>query len=268
EAAAHAAARTAQQLGAPLRLVRVVRLPSEDPVDERGSGVALQHAGSELDRLRAELAVLLPGLEVTAAVRRGRTADELIDESAEAERVVLGEHTGDRGLGAVADGLVMHAHAPVLLHRGGDRPGGSVVVGLDCLPGTEVLLRVAADEACLRGALLHVVHGRMSRGSSHGMLTAEQRLLERLVDRVRGERPHLRVHVEARAANATTLLLEAARDAQVLVIGRRVRGARRPTSGTGSAALLRAPCPVLVVPGDDALRQARTTAEARELAGR
>jgi len=267
-AAAHAAARTAQQLGAPLRLVRVVPLPSEDPVDERGNGVALQHAGVELDRLRGELATLLPGQAVTAAVRRGGTADELAVESATAERVVLGEHTGGPGLGAVADWLVRHADAPLLLHRGTGRPAGSVVVGLDCLPGTETLLPVAADEACLRGAVLHVVHGRMSRVSTPGVLTAEQRLLERLVDRVRHHLPLLRVHVEARAANATTLVLEAATAAQVLVVGRRVRGAGRPTSSTGSTLLLRASCPVMVVPGDDALQQARSTAEARELVGR
>jgi nucleotide-binding universal stress UspA family protein len=247
-AAAHAAVRSAHQLRAPLELVRVLALPSEDPVDERGSGVALHVAEGQLDVLRRELAAVAPDVPVTAVVLRGRTGDELVEASRTAERIVLGEHAAGRGLGSVIDLVVRRAHSPVLLHRPGPRPTGAVVVGLDCLPGTEALLAVATDEAVLRGAVLHVVHGRAAGLTGPGLLDAERGLLERLVTCAQQGRPHLRAHLVVRRAGASSLLLDAAVGAQVLVLGRRTSTAGRRSSGTGATLLLRAPCPLLVVP--------------------
>ena len=246
-AAAHAAARTARQLSAPLELVRVLALPSEDPVDERGSGVALHTAAGELDVLRRELVAVAPDLAVTAVVRRGRAGDELVEASRTAERIVLGEHAAGRGLGSVIDLLVRRAHCPVLLHRRGRRPAGGVVVGLDCLPGTDALLDAAADEAVARGAVLHVVHGRTSRRPGSGVLDAERALLEGLVSRAQLPRPGLVVHLQVRHEGAGSLLLDAADGAQLLVLGRRPSSAERRSSGTGTTLLLRAPCSLLLV---------------------
>ncbi|CAB4936194.1 unannotated protein [freshwater metagenome] len=246
--AVHAAAGSAQRLGVPLRLVRVVPQPGDDPGDQRAAHVEFERAVQQLDEARRTVVALLPALPVNAVVRRGRAAHELQTESVGAAQVVLGEHTGP-GLGLVAGELARRTASPLLLHRTVDRPTGPVVVGLDCLPGTETLLEVAAEEAHRRGTALHVLHGRMSRTASSLVLAAEQRLLERLADRARGDHHPLQVHVQAVATNATTLLLTAAADAQVLVLGRRTPGARRRTSSTGSSVLLRAACPVLLVPG-------------------
>ncbi len=246
-AAAHAAARTARQLRAPLELVRVLALPSEDPVDERGSGVELHTTAGQLDVLRRELLAVAPDLAVTAVVRRGRPGDELVEASRTAERIVLGEHVAGRGLGSVIDLVVRRAHSPVLLHRRGPRPAGGVVVGLDCLPGTEALLDAAADEAVARGAVLHAVHGRTSRQPGSGVLDAERTLLEDLVSRAQAIRPGLVVHLQVRHEGAGSLLLEAADGAQLLVLGRRPSPAGQRSSGTGTTVLLRAPCSLLVV---------------------
>lgn len=241
---ARAAARVAQRLGAPLRLVRVI--PSSG--EEGGDDPQLQRAVQELDQVRRALAHSAPTVPVTAVVLRGVPAEQLRTESAGAAQIVLGAHAGP-GLGVVAGDLARRTSSPLLLHRTVDRPHGPVVVGLDCLPGTEALLDVAAGEAYRRRTTLHVLHGRMSRTASSAVLAAEQRLLERLADQARGDHHPLQVHVEAVATNATTLLLAAADTAQVLVLGRRTPGPRRRTSGTGSTVLLRATSPVLLVPG-------------------
>jgi nucleotide-binding universal stress UspA family protein len=268
-AAARAAARTAHEMGVPLELVRVVALPSEDPVDERGSGVELHAAAGGLDALRKESASRWPDLVVTAVLRRGRTSPQLVEASWSAERLVLGEHTTGPGLGSVTDLLVRRAHSPVLLHRRGARPTGPVVVGLDCFPGTEELLAVAADEAVRRGTVLQVVHGRSAHRPAPDVLAVEHDLLDRLVADARSTRPGLRVHVLARHEGAAALLLDAAAGAQVLVLGRRAPGAGGPSSGARTTLLLRSPCSLLLVPAERAAPLAEVPDDAdRELVGR
>ncbi len=264
EAAAFEGAHTARQRQAPLRLVRVVSMPSEDPVDERGGGVALHAAALQLEDLRRELAGLLPGVPVTGVLHRDETGRALLEESWGAERLVLGEHTGSPGLGLVPGSLAYRAHAPVLLHRRSPRPSGTVLVGLDGLPGTAALLALAADEAVRRGALLHVLHGRTSRLPDDGrtgrpgeegtvrsraeVLDAERNLVEQWVEQVRRDRPRLRTQLEVRPLSAASLLLAAAVGAQLLVLGRPDPHAVTPPTATAETLLLRSPCSVLMVP--------------------
>jgi len=129
----------ARSVGAAVRLVRVV-----DDGDEEAAGVAAQ----SLRAIAAE--VEGAGVRASWVVRRGRPAEEIVDEAeaAQADLIVMATHgrsgIGRAVLGSVADGVIAHSRIPVvLLKPGGHRmaavrtllvpvdgsPGGALAVG-------------------------------------------------------------------------------------------------------------------------------------------
>ncbi len=253
-AVVQATAGTARGAGAPLQLLRVVPPPGGDRRERRRNDAALLGAAAHLDQLRRELVALLPRTPVSAVLRRGRTDSVLVEDSRGTEQVVLGAHRGGPGLGAVAGAVVHRAHAPVLLHRTGGDPAGAVVVGIDGFTGSGRVLARAAEEAVRRGAVLQVVHGRAVRPAPAGapgwedsQLDAGRRLIADLLDRELLHHPRLRAQLVVRPQDAAPMLLDAAARARLLVLGRRTAGTGRPSSGTGSALLRYAACPVLLV---------------------
>ena len=83
-------------------------------------------------------------------------------------------------------------------------------------------------------------------------LTREQRIREH-VDEVLATEPgvvHVRVDVDAVSGRAGEVLVERARDADLLVVGHRGRGGLRSVAlgSVGLNCVLHAPSPVLVVP--------------------
>ena len=139
-----------------------------------------------------------------------------------------------------------------------------VVVGVDGSEHGDAALRRALREASRLGGRLEVVSAWERRGltlaeyldlplGDEGELEAElDRRARAQVDRVMATEPDhgVDVQVRAHAGRPAEVLLEAARGADLLVVGHRGRGAFRSVAlgSVGLSCVLHAPCPVLVVP--------------------
>lgn len=221
----------------------------------------------------AEIRRATPGVEdvpVTILTAPGPAARVLVDSAEEADLLVVGSH--GRGavrsaiLGSVALHVVSDAPCPVVVvHPGAGDPdaGGPVVVGLDDSADAPVVLRAALAEADRLGTdVLAVTAFRTvddwsevaSSGEPSSALVRDhlQGRIDAVVDKVRrdaaGENAPA-VRTEIVEGSAYDVLPERARDAQLLVVGRRGHSAV-PRLVLGSVALhavVRASCPVMVV---------------------
>ena len=141
---------------------------------------------------------------------------------------------------------------------------GAVVVGVDDSPGGGAALTAALDEAGRRGAPVVAVLAydtpelwALELGADPIMNNAElhrqvTRVAARLVDEVVADADdaHLpEVRVLARAGSAADVLCRVAREAALLVVGHRGRGAlaTRLIGSVGLGVVVHATCPVLVV---------------------
>ena len=146
-----------------------------------------------------------------------------------------------------------------------------IVVGTDGSPSAQRAVRWALEEARLRGAELHIVHawlvplidampepwliatpvGHADDELFERLESAEKTVLQAAVDEARAADPGLTIHGELAEARPAEALLEAARDADLLVVGSRGRGGFTGLLlGSVSAQCVHhAPCPVVVVPG-------------------
>jgi nucleotide-binding universal stress UspA family protein len=149
-----------------------------------------------------------------------------------------------------------------------------VVVGLDGSPGSQAALALAHEEARLRGATLHAVHvWRVPLGlalpepSVAGLAPVSAADLDRLAERFHeqadelvqqmlleelGQEPDVDVRRQVVEANPAEALIEAARGADLLVVGSRgLGGFRGLLLGSVSQHVAQhAPCPVAIVPQD------------------
>lgn len=142
-----------------------------------------------------------------------------------------------------------------------------VVVGVDGSKGGDVALRYALQEAARRGADVDVVSAWeppiRSLAETFGLEpydrtrwdSAHERAAHEHVDQVLAEEPggaERRVEVHARTGRPADILVEAARGADLLVVGHRGRGGVSGVAlgSVGLHCVMHAPCPVLVVPTD------------------
>ncbi|MGW7820518.1 universal stress protein [Streptomyces puniciscabiei] len=285
-AAAEWAAREAALRGLPLKIVHVWE-PAPEPIalDPPFGGGTRRQWTEEVPRRAAEgLRLRHPGVEVTTDRFTGNPAQALTEAADGAELMVL----GSRGLGGIAGfvvgsvGLAVLAHAerPVVLVRAGEQaadehkpdragipsaatPFRPVVLGLDLGTPDETLLGFGFDAAAQRGASLRVVHGwslpptclhRFSGAAElHDELAhAQARALTELLRAWRLKFPDVEVIEASRCGGAAQVLLDASREACLVVVGRRVR-----TSPLGAhighvthAVLHHVVAPVAVVPHD------------------
>ncbi len=269
--AAHWAAAEAARRGRGLRIVHAYDWPLPnygpavvDPAVLHDS--VLSTARTTLAAAVAAVTEAAPALPVTAEIVRGPAVTALLGLTRQAELLVLGSRGlgGFTGLlvGSVAVELVAHGHCPVVVVRGDQpAPGAPVVVGIDGSPTSEVAIALAFDAAAARGCELVAVHAwadtavlfDLGGGYGHTLdwtsLTeqAEKVLAESLAgwhEKYPGV-PVRRVVERDRPASA---LLDAARGAQLLVVGSRGRGGFTGlTLGSVSQALIHhAACPVMI----------------------
>lgn len=232
-----------------------------------------------LDDLNARM----PGLAVTVDMLAGRPAHVLADASADTELLVL----GSRGLGTVLGFIVgstalpavAHTVCPVVLVRARPRgpggaehgtlgthepPGGDLVLGIDLGRPCDELLAFAFDTAARHSAPLRVLHA-WDLPPTYGMrplpvppamtdelLAAQNQALAATLRPWQDERPEVKVRAEAVIGQPSRLLVEAAAQASMLIVGRRNRRSRLGTHvGTvAHAAMHHARTPVAVVPHD------------------
>ncbi|QUC60008.1 universal stress protein [Streptomyces sp. A2-16] len=278
-AAADWAAREALRRGLPLQLVQAwegVTSPQDRERPELNGPRLL--ARRALADVAGRLRGTYPRLSLSTRHIAGSAPDVLIAVGAEAELLVLGSRavSGVGGFiaGSVAQVVVGHVARPVVLVR--DRgtledehlpdaegrpsthtPYRGIVVGVDPGHASEELLAFAFESAVLRDASLRVVHAwrppyvqAAAVARTHrAVASSAARSLATAVEPWREKFPTVEVHelvVEGRASQA---LPAAAREAGLLVVGRRIRSGRLGvrTGSVAHAAMHHARCPVVVV---------------------
>ncbi|MFH9552083.1 universal stress protein [Streptomyces sp. NPDC017435] len=256
-AAAEWAAREARLRELPLKIVHVW-----EPVPEPMAQAPLlgaethQHWTERVPREAAEgLRLRHPGVEVRTEQVSGRPADALAEAARSAELLVL----GSRGLGGLGGFLVgsvglstlAHADRPVVLVRAPEvaadehepdpvgvpsaaTPFLPVVLGLDVGHPDETLIEFAFDAARRRGTTLRIVHGwnpppyyaygTPANPALHEALAlTDARALAEAVGPWRQKNPDVEVVEESRYGSAAVHVVDAAREASLVVVGRRIR---------------------------------------------
>lgn len=256
-AAAEWAAREARLRDLPLKIVHVW-----EPVPEPMAQAPLlgaethQHWTERVPREAAEgLRLRHPGVEVRTEQVSGRPADALAEAARSAEVLVLGSR-GLGGLGGFMVGSVglsalAHADRPVVLVRAPEvaadehepdpvgvpsaaTPFLPVVLGLDVGHPDETLIEFAFDAARRRGTTLRIVHGwnpppyyaygTPANPALHEALAlTDARALAEAVGPWRQKHPDVEVVEESRYGSAAVHVVDAAREASLVVVGRRIR---------------------------------------------
>ncbi|MCI4065065.1 universal stress protein [Micromonospora sp. R77] len=210
----------------------------------------------------ADAAAERPGITVHGEVFDGPPALVLQERSAQAGMLVLGSrgHGGFGGLlaGSTAVSVTAHAHCPVVVVRDGQAAtSGPVVVGVDGSDAARLALGFAVERAAQRDVPLHVLRVWQPPGDRWAPsgfdpdeVTAEERAAaETDLARWRESFPDVEVELRISPGSPAALLVEASREAQLVVVGTRGRGGLRGmVLGSVSQQLVHhAHCPVAVV---------------------
>ncbi|MYS19281.1 Nucleotide-binding universal stress protein, UspA family [Streptomyces sp. DvalAA-14] len=287
-AAADWAAREATSRGLPLRLVHAWAWQpyNYDPSGSLADADATEHWAERIPReASATLRRRYPRLPITADQIGAPAVPALLSAAEDAELLVL----GSRGLGTVAGfaigsvalAVVAAATRPVVLLRAGElatdewqpdegsegsRNSGyrDVVLGLDLERPSDAVTAFAFGTASRRTAALRVVHSWYPPAIyGYAPVAVPADLGVELAANVRDaltqtllpwqeKFPDVEVTADVRMGGAAAVLIEAASDASLLVVGRRTRGSSIG-SHIGSvthAAMHHAKAPIAVVPHD------------------
>lgn len=188
------------------------------------------------------------------SIVEGPIAGMLITRSRDAAMVVLGQR--GRGafagmlLGSVSASVAVHAACPVVVVRGEDRRGLPIVVGVDDSPQSQEAAVFAFAEAKARGCDVVVTRAWRPDGDPSGELeTAERYALRQSIARAREAYPQVRWSLRLIADRPARALVEASREAQMIIVGHRGRGGFTGLllGSTAQQLLHHAACPVVVV---------------------
>ncbi|MCX5521677.1 universal stress protein [Streptomyces bobili] len=256
-AAAEWAAREAKLRGLRLTLVHVWQ-PVPEPMAQAPllGAETQQHWSERIPRETAEgLRLRHPGVEITQRQLTGTPADVLADAAKDAELLVLGSRAlsglGGFLVGSVGLSVVAHAGVPVVLVRAGGQaadehvmdPAGipsaaapyrPVVLGLDVEKPDDTVLAFAFEEAARRDTALHVVHAwTLAPYYVYSLPAApeigaelgrrEAAALAGLLRPWRTKYPDVEVVEISRMGTAADRVLDASREASLVVVGRRIR---------------------------------------------
>ncbi|MFF7648044.1 universal stress protein [Streptomyces canus] len=277
-AAADWAAREALLRGLPLRLIHAWEGLPSDAADLPELDVPRHWARRILRTAMDRISERYPQLYLSGDQIARPAADALVTAGAEAELLVLGSRAlsglGSFMAGSVASATVAHAVRPVVLVRGDQAhederlpdtaglpaagtPDRAVVVGVDPAH-CEELLAFGFESAALRAAPLRVVYAwqlpYMPDSAEAKARKAVREVAERRLTSVlapwREKYPTVEFHALAEEGRPAQRLLDTARDACLLVVGRRIRPARlgAHTGPITHAVLHHVHCPVAVVP--------------------
>ncbi|WBB62366.1 universal stress protein [Streptomyces sp. WMMC500] len=209
-----------------------------------------------------------PGVRADGALVTGEVVRVLVEETENAQLAVV----AGRGLGAfvrllvgsTAAALSAYGHCPVLVVRGGGPgPGGPVLLAVDGSPAGAAAVDFAFAEAARRDAGLVAMHvwsawtryspraGNPARTAAEGPAAEGDRVLAEAVAGAETAYPGVRAERTAVEGSARELLIEASKDAGLLVTGARGHGgfAGLLLGSVSHALLQHAHCPVAVVRG-------------------
>ena len=256
-AAAEWAAREAELRGLPLKIVHVWE-PAPDPLAQAPllGAETQQHWSERIPREAGEgLRLRHPGLDVTEDQVTGTPADALLAAAKDAELLVLGSRglsgVGGFLVGSVGLSVVAHAELPVTLVRAGaaaadehethpagspstDTPYRPVVLGIDADAPADAVIEFAFAEAARRDTTLRVVYGwnlppyyaygfALDAGLNEELSLQETDTLTEALRPWRQKHPGTEVVLEPRVGSAADHLVDASREASLVVIGRRIR---------------------------------------------
>ncbi|MEV1118330.1 universal stress protein [Actinosynnema sp. NPDC049800] len=264
------AAGAAARHRAPLQLVHAYLLPKRGYPDIVLSGRDVREAFEEQGRQWLEAAAasvrdLVP--EVRTSVVAAQPAAAVIAASRDARLVVLGSQGlgGFLGMivGSVAVSVATHGHSPVVVVRGPYPETGPVVLGVDGSPAGEAAIGFAFEEASARDATLTALiawtpllagtpYADKVRVQWDEMEEQQRQLLAQRLAGWQEKFPDVVVERRVVRERSTKALLDAGRDAQLLVVGSRGRGGFTGMllGSTSQAMVYHAPCPLAVVRAD------------------
>ncbi|WP_282699704.1 universal stress protein [Streptomyces sp. CC219B] len=279
-AAADWAAREALRRDLPLRLVHaweggVSPAESDLPELEAPRYWARRILRGAMDRLNERY----PQVYLSADQVPRSAPDALVAAGEESELLVLGSRAfsgiGGFMAGSVALATVAHVTRPVVLVRAGQAsedehlpdengrpstrsPYRPVVVGVDPAHRCEDLLAFAFESARLRAAPLKVVHAwrlpymptALEAKARRDVQRAAERALDAVLAPWREKYPTVQVTTVVEEGRPAQQLLDAAQDAGLLAVGRRIRPAKlgTHTGPVAHAVMHHVRCPVAVVP--------------------
>ncbi|WP_405995293.1 universal stress protein [Streptomyces sp. NBC_00986] len=252
-AAAEWAAREAELRGLPLKIVHVWE-PVPDPLAQAPllGAETQQHWSERIPREAGEgLRLRHPGLDVTEEQVTGTPVDALLDAAKDADLLVLGSRglsgVGGFLVGSVGLAVVARAELPVVLVRADEQAADEgemdpasatsprpVVLGLDADAPADAVIEFAFAEAARRGAGLRVVYGwslppyyayglALDAGLHEEISREETDTLTEALRPWRQKHPAIEVALEPRVGSAADHLVDASREASLIVIGRRIR---------------------------------------------
>ena len=219
--------------------------------DARRRGEAILARGVRLAGSVPDLA------EVRTVLAEGSPARVLCERSGTAEMLVVGScgHGRLAGslLGPVSWQLACHGRGRVVVVRGRWRPvnqsPGPVVAGIDGSPASQAALTFGLEEAALRDVPLVAVCATADAPGKIGGAAQMEEEFSRLLTAAEKERPEVTVLRQVTFGAPRSVLLTAAAEAQLLVVGSRGLGGLDGMS-LGSVAgtvLQHSPCPVAIV---------------------
>lgn len=258
--------------GAPLRLVYA-------SLWERYEGARLaEDLGEPSERVRAEDIVdsaarrahlRRPDVKITTDVLPEEPEYTLLRESRNASLLV----TGTRGrsaltealLGSVSLTVAAHAHCPMIVVRGSHDnralpvTHGRVVVGVGERTTSSAAVRFAFEEAGRRGAEVEAVRAwrcPAHETTDHPLLAGEparlheEQAVEALESALQDAPADVRLHRRTAEGHARNALVDASRDADLLIIGakRRQRHFGLQLGRVTHGVLHHSACPVVIVP--------------------
>lgn len=270
------AAREAARHGTRLRIVyadvTAVPLLSELPWlrEPKAHSVAVRTEVQRWLTVAIDIATdIAPDVAIETDSRAGGPATVLIEESKEAQLLVVGDRGfgGFTGLlaGSTAVALAAHGHCPTAVVRGADIAdeskieGTPVVAGVDGTRASAPVLAFAFDSAAWRGVPLHAVHTWHTFGVDARWLPTgrdsdehranEERVLSEALAGWSEQYPDVEVQRFVETGSPTVELLDRAKTAQLVVVGSRGRGGFRGMllGSTSQALIHHAACPVVVM---------------------
>jgi len=270
------AARDAALRSVPLTLVHVVSAPvpgwSQVPAptgfrqrqDERAHEL-IKSAIEVAEQSTSDLGLV----QINSKVFHSATIPTLVNLSKEVEMVVVG-YRGHGGLlvrsflGSVSSGLVYHAHCPVAVIHGeeplaADVARAPVLLGIDGSPASESATAIAFGEASRRGVGLMALHAwtdlRVSdfkelfpNANWDAELSHEEEMLAERLAGWQERYPDVGIHRKIEIGEPAGGLIEASKEAQLIVVGSHGRGglAGKLLGSVGAAVVNRARIPVIV----------------------
>lgn len=226
-----------------------------------------QHASEQM--LEAEIATARNELgftgEISGSAVVGHPIAEIEEASKHADLIVLGAHTGGKfagsvfGTRAVKIAAVAHCPVAVIPAESADRTGSGIVVGVDGSAPSNAAVAFAAEEASRRGVPLIAVYAWMPPLTpgleylwSEELVAAQEKAAEEAiaigVAGLATRYPDLEIRRQIVQAPPVTALIQAAEDAEMVVVGSRGRGGiSRLLLGSVSHSILQAlPCATVV----------------------